>query len=227
MSDTNLSNLPPSILAPLDTGQLESEGLLLPRSPHSPPGTRQIHKRRLNSSSDEEYGYLPLTPPESPPDAYVTIPDILISRETLIYIGLSNENADKKWDQWTNWPQYGPPRETDAANEEDQVSFFDFILEPIKTKDDASDETDPNWYKCMDDCGISMETQNAIMDKRFTYLRLSQSCLYWVVDTISMRYAGLEDIQRTSLAREMKLRRTSQRPNPHRSPNRRGPIRSW
>jgi len=58
-----------------------------------------------------------------------------------------------------------------------------------------------------------METQSAIMDERFTYLRLSQSCLGWVVDTIWMRYAGLEDIQRTSLTREMKLRRTSLRPN--------------
>ncbi|KAK0738225.1 hypothetical protein B0T18DRAFT_394548 [Schizothecium vesticola] len=148
--------------------QLESEGWLLPRSPHSPPGTRQIHKRRLNSSSDDEYGYLPLSPPESSPDAYVTIPDILISRETLVYIGLSNENADEKWDQWTNWPQYGPPKETDAADEDDQVSFFDFILGPIKRKDDTIDETDQNWHKCMDDCGISTETQNAIMDKQFT-----------------------------------------------------------
>lgn len=56
-------------------------------------------------------------------------------------------------------------------------------------------------------CGIAVDVQNAIMDPSFKYLCLSQSCLYWVNDTVQMRYAGLEDIQRTSRERAMQLQR--------------------
>ncbi|KAK1833810.1 hypothetical protein QBC39DRAFT_328771 [Podospora conica] len=123
--------------------------------------------------------------------SYPTRPDRLISKETLIYVGLSEENADDKWAQWTNRPEC--PRETDGLPEDERVTFLDFILEPIKRMQDAPDETDAAWYKCMNDCGISAELQSAIMDDDFfTYLRLSNSCLFWVVDTIDMRYGGLK-----------------------------------
>ncbi|KAM3079151.1 hypothetical protein ACMFMF_004078 [Clarireedia jacksonii] len=49
------------------------------------------------------------------------------------------------------------------------------------------------------------------MDPHFKYLRLSHSCLYWVKDTIEMRYAGLEEIQRTLREREMQLQRAASR----------------
>ncbi|CAI6312651.1 unnamed protein product [Periconia digitata] len=61
--------------------------------------------------------------PESSPyhqsDAFVTIPDVLISHATLIYIGLSSEKADEIWGKWTNWPRDSdadPIRETDPDN---------------------------------------------------------------------------------------------------------------
>jgi len=43
------------------------------------------------------------------------------------------------------------------------------------------------------------------MDPEFKALRLSCSGFYWIEDTMRMRYAGLEEMQRTSLTREEKI----------------------
>lgn len=72
--------------------------------------------------------------------------------------------------------------------------------------DDAADESDSQWRACMNACGLSVDTQDAIMDPRFTYLRLSTSCLSWVNGTVEMRYEGLHEIQKTSRFREMEQR---------------------
>ncbi|KAK3346948.1 hypothetical protein B0T25DRAFT_291512 [Lasiosphaeria hispida] len=208
-----------AILAPLDTANLQAQGLLLVGSA---AGSRRIHKRRLNRSSDEEHRDIPLvTPPESSA-AFVTIPDVLISRETLMHVGLSAENAGELWQKWTNWPQFGPRREVDPDDGGLQVTFIDFIVGHMENKDDAADESDAQWRACMDACGLSVDTQDAIMDPHFTYLRLSSSCLSWVRDTIEMRYAGLQDIQRTSRVREMELRRMASRPGAHQGEQRGG-----
>lgn len=55
---------------------------------------------------------------------------------------------------------------------------------------------DVEWL--VDVCGLSVDTQDAIMDPHFTYLRISNSCLSWVRDTIGMRYAGLHVVGRSS-----------------------------
>lgn len=44
------------------------------------------------------------------------------------------------------------------------------------------------------------------MDLAFWELCLSESCLYWVKDTVEMRYAGLEDIQIVASARDTTAR---------------------
>lgn len=49
----------------------------------------------------------------------------------------------------------------------------------------------------MNVCGISVETQDAIMDPHFAYLRRSNSCVYWARETINIRYAVLVNISYT------------------------------
>jgi hypothetical protein len=200
-----------TILAPLDAANLQNFGLLRPAANS---GSRRLHKRRLNRSSDEENEFTPLQiPPDSPEavDAFATIPEHLFSRETLIHIGLSEEKADELWDRWTNWPADGPRREVDSDDGGLEVSFLDMVIGSIESKRDVLDDNDPQWRACMDACGIARNVQDAIMDHHFKYIRLSNSCLYWVLDTIEMRYCGLQDIQRTSWAREMELQRMASR----------------
>ncbi|KAL7793060.1 hypothetical protein V8C37DRAFT_379158 [Trichoderma ceciliae] len=61
-------------------------------------------------------------------------------------------------------------------------------------------------------CGINQETQTAIMDPTFKSIRLTQSCLFWIRDTIEMRYRGLLEIEKASLEREMAIKRAASRP---------------
>ncbi|KAJ9299331.1 hypothetical protein DTO271G3_2953 [Paecilomyces variotii] len=201
-----------TILAPLDSADLINRGLL---GPGRTTGSQRLHKRRLNRSSDEENHDISLNVSLSSPAAdcaFARIPVALISYETLVYVGLSEAKATELWNQWTSWPAHGPLRETDLDNGGWVVSFKDFIIGSFENRADAVEDNDQEWRACLNGCGIAVDVQNAIMDPRFKYLRLSQSCLYWINDTVNMRYAGLEDIQRSSLEREMQLQRIATRP---------------
>ncbi|KAJ9193586.1 hypothetical protein DTO164E3_7842 [Paecilomyces variotii] len=201
-----------TILAPLDSAELINCGLL---GPGRTTGSQRLHKRRLNRSSDEENHDISLNISLSSPaadGAFAMIPVALISYETLVYVGLSEAKATELWNQWTSWPAQGPLRETDPDDGGWIVTFKDFIIGSFENRVDAADDNDQEWRACLNRCGVAVDVQNAIMDPRFKYLRLSQSCLYWVNDTVNMRYAGLEDIQRSSHEREMQLRRIATRP---------------
>ncbi|KAI3316584.1 hypothetical protein HD806DRAFT_517201 [Xylariaceae sp. AK1471] len=203
------------ILAPLDAADLERHGLL---SPPNSSGSRRIHKRRLNSSSDEEHHEISLDVSVSSNDAsasgaFAVIPEVLISRETLLYVGFSETKATELWDEWTNWPSFGPRREIDADDGGLQVDFVDFITGTFDGRIDAIEDSDSQWRACLHASGVDIPTQDAIMDVHFHDIRHSQSCLYWAKDTVQMRYAGLEEIQRASLHRQMAMQRFMSRPS--------------
>lgn len=127
-----------------------------------------------------------------------------ISLETLQYVGLSAEKATDVWEKWTHFDDIPSPfiREGDADtdNESDQMPFIEFVIgHTIVTGlvRDASGDEDAEWKDCMDACGISVETQDAIMDPHFAYLRRSNSCAYWARETINIRYAVLVNISYT------------------------------
>lgn len=203
------------ILTPADAANLRKEGLL---SYAEGTGSRRlrIHKRRLNNSSEEEHRHIPLNTPTSPPfsdDAFATIPEDLISHETLLHLGLSEGKATEIWHRWTNWPTSGPRREIDADDGGLQVTFIDYILGALENQIDVAEDDDAAWNACLSTCGIDVTVQGAIMDPAFKYVRLSKSCLHWARDTVEMRYAGLEEIQRTSRERDAQMRRMTSRPS--------------
>lgn len=91
------------LLATADADTLQSSGLLSP--PNSTGGSRRIHKRCLNRSSDQEYSTIPLSITHDSPqahDAFTTIPVVLISRESLEYLGLSEQRSRELWEEWTS-----------------------------------------------------------------------------------------------------------------------------
>ncbi|KAF4982964.1 hypothetical protein FZEAL_1534 [Fusarium zealandicum] len=206
-----------SLLAPLDVSQLMSQGLV---GPLDASGTRRIHKRRLTRSSDEEHRNLSLNAPAQPSatgDMFATIPDQLVSRATIEHVGFSKTKATEMWNAWDNWPTTGPGRETDAETGDGHlfVSFIDFLTGlsgQIGSPSDAYQDNDEQWTQCMEHFGLATELQHAILDPHFKFLRLSASCLFWVSDTIEMRYAGLEEVQKASLERVRSLQRAGSRP---------------
>jgi hypothetical protein len=127
------------------------------------------------------------------------IPTVLVSYETLLYVGLSEARATELWTRWSNWPTHGPRRETDSDDGYGLVvEFDDWILSSFENRPDAADDSTEEWRACLERCGISSDLQDAIMDPHFDYLRLSHSCIHWINDTVKMRYEGLIDIQKTS-----------------------------
>ncbi|KAL8313232.1 hypothetical protein RB593_007429 [Gaeumannomyces tritici] len=200
------------VLAAADAAALQTAGLLRPGS-HT--GFRRLHKRRLNSSSDEEYAQIPLDiGPESfaVSAAFADIPVALFSRETLAYLGLSQSKAGEIWSEWTNWPPTGIRREIDADDGGLQVTFIDYITARLGNIEDVYEDDDDQWRQCLGRCGISSSVQDAIMDPSFKRIRLTNSCVFWVEDTIQMRFAGLEDIRQASRDRERALLRAASRP---------------
>jgi hypothetical protein len=175
---------------------------------------------------DVEYKYLSLDVPLQSPlagEVYVTIPQTLISRQTLLYIGLSDSKATELWHRWNDWLADGPSPVIDGPglgiNSDDdeplEAVFLDFVISLIKREPDVDDESDDvQWRSYLDACGTSHDVQDAIMDPHFADIRLSNSSWYWIQDTIEMRYAGLQDIQRISLAREKQLRKTASQSGP-------------
>ncbi len=201
------------ILSELDARNLEAQGLLYP-GPSS--GVKRIHKRRLNTSSEEEYSDISLQIEPTAPgavDAFAIIPEVLFSLETLRYIGFSNNAAQAIWTKWVNWPQTGPRRETDPSDGGQYITFIDLATIRLQSCDDVHTDDDVQWRNCLAECGVSSSVQESIMDPAFKDLRLSNSCVGWVDDTIRMRFAGLEEIRWASKQREMKLARDSSRPS--------------
>ncbi|KAF4480069.1 hypothetical protein FAGAP_12203 [Fusarium agapanthi] len=84
------------ILAPGDAAHLISLDLV--NLPNPPNGSIQIHKRRLNRISDTEHRDIPLNANiKSRPDAFITIPEKLISKVTIEYIGFNSYKATEIW----------------------------------------------------------------------------------------------------------------------------------
>lgn len=203
-----------SVLASADVEELFAAGLI---SPSTSNGTRRVHKRRLNRSSDEEYSHVPLTPisstsSSSVTETYVTIPEVLISLATLKYLGYTDAAANEIWDRWSNWPS-GPPGRYEV-DDDGEIPFIDVAvghLSRFRDQDTWNDHDRP-WFDFMELCGINLESQTALMDPIYKRIRLTESCYFWMRDTIEMRYRGLEAIQRASRERAMATNRANTRP---------------
>jgi len=202
-----------SVFASADVEDLSAAGLIGPLSSN---GTRRVHKRRLNSSSDEENSHLPLTPISSTSsfsvtEMYATIPELLDSLATLKYLGFTDTAANQIWDRWSNWPSTPPGRF--GVDPDGEIEFTDVAVGHLRgfRDQDTWDENDRSWFDFMDLCGINLEVQTAIMDPIYKRIRLTESCYFWIKDTIELRYRGLEAIQRASRERTMATTRVTSR----------------
>ncbi|KAJ5961122.1 uncharacterized protein N7479_008272 [Penicillium vulpinum] len=197
------------ILVPDDAVTLQNSGLA--SSPLS-DGTRRIHKRRLNQSSDEEEQHLPLTPVliSSSSDSFVSIPDHLVSLAALEHLGYNSETATRIWEYWNNWPPGEPKRETD--NTDNGVLFIDVAEGHLDNSPDTCAENDVEWLHCMNLYGINRELQEAIMDPKFKSIRLTESCKFLVRDTFQLRNRALQAVQEASRERDMASRREASQP---------------
>ncbi|KAL2757826.1 hypothetical protein ACRALDRAFT_1068321 [Sodiomyces alcalophilus JCM 7366] len=194
-----------AILSPIDLENLRAQGLV---GPVEPNGTRRIHKRRLGRFSDLEYSHIPLSDVSSPEpqDSSISVPEDIISQATLEYIGYNDEMASHLWRKWAHWPPGEPVREVDDFYS--GIRFIDFATGHLSGHNvDTFSEDITEWMSCMETCGIARELQDAILDPVFDRVRKTETCVFWLADTMRMRYNELREIQRASLERDKALQR--------------------
>lgn len=193
-----------STFAPDDIADLVSRGLM----GESGNGSRKLHRRILHLTADREYRDMHLdakledNPKFRGLDIFVEVPEHLISKAALLYVGYTEDKAEELWRRWCNWPADGPSREVDAVSGSLYVTFADFITAHVGTSDMLPDNTwDDNteqWVQCLKPYGLNDDTITAIMDRRFGNIRRTEICAFWARDTLAMRYAGIEEIWRES-----------------------------
>lgn len=177
-----------AILDPEDLVNLEREGTVV-NIPNS--SAHRIHKRRLKTSSEEEYQNIQLPSPPSSvttlhsptslAQAYQIIPEFLICKDTLGFLGFNLATADEIWSRWANWGS-DRGREIDGG----PVTFLSMATRWIRSStSDAFTEHDEAWLTVMAAYGISDQLQTAIMTPFYKDIRLTASCKYWLIDTMS------------------------------------------
>lgn len=199
-----------------DTAQLIKLGLM--NSPTPPNGSIQVHKRRLNRTSDAEHKDIPLNANiESRPEAFATTPEKLISKATIEYVGFSSDKATEIWSSWDAKPSGPIKREIDLSGETTpEVSFIDWVMSHTGSpmNYDVWEDDNSAWFRHMEQRGIATELQHSIMDPRFKDMRLTGTCIGWLRDTMKLRYEALNEMQQASAEREKARghRRNSARP---------------
>ncbi len=163
----------------------------------------------MTQFGDLENGYISLD--DRSDEAFASIPDSRVSLATLRYIGYNEQTALQLWKRWTELsPSVFPILETE--DDIGDLRFIEYATSYVRSRPDlhaidAFDEDDEEWYRCMDACGIAEELQDAIMEPLYRDIRLTESCVFWILDTMRLRYLTLEAIQEASREREEALQR--------------------
>lgn len=140
---------------------------------------------------------------------FIDIPEVLYSRETLTFLGFNESATEIIWSRWVNCgPDDG--REIDGGPVTFESMARAHIYGIFTREEDASSDDDLAWRASMNSCGINEELQTAIMTPQCKDIRLTESCQFWLLDTISARYASLKQIQAASFTRS--THQTASRP---------------
>lgn len=165
-----------------------------------PDGTRLVHRQCLGRWSYNQ-------PLSQLPTDFVPIPIMTESKATLEYLGFNERTTARLWARWQAWLMPEFPCKLLASFPDVFASTIG--AEGCRRYNNTWSEDDGLWYECMDHIGLSTEFQQAIMDPDFRTLRLSQSCYYWVNNTINMRWNNLESVRLASLHRANQLKEAS------------------
>ncbi|KAI4251211.1 MAG: hypothetical protein L6R42_008468 [Xanthoria sp. 1 TBL-2021] len=173
-SNYSYRSMPTRVISSEASAQLSLNG----DSPISEGGWFHIRVRDISSSSSSS---------SEEAEPRVTIPAVLESVQALSFIGFTDRAADQI--------MY---RHSLVSAHRDDVDILSFAKGHIRSAKDASLPWE-NWRDAMDEMGVKNSVQEAIMLPQFESLRLTQSAMFWVLDTISAKYMYLQSIDREVL----------------------------
>jgi hypothetical protein len=169
---------------------LEKRGLL---SPVDGKGYRKLHKRRAGGHCHWDYSRLSLEARhDTDPEAFIIVPDQVISKAAIAHLAFSEEKAEEIWYQWENWPAI------DWADKMEEV-FLDYILEHVEYSKDLLDDDDLSaWKQAMESWGIAEDLRDDILDPESDWVRSRNTCNEWIRESVFMSYVGLKSIRKAS-----------------------------
>ncbi|TGO17303.1 hypothetical protein BTUL_0019g00940 [Botrytis tulipae] len=129
------------------------------------------------------------------------VPDLLVSPETLIYLGWGSQKAGEIWSRWREIKE----AETEDGQDFIEMEFLGFVLDRYVPEDNISDGREA-CIEQMELWGLAGELINCIMASAFEDVRMTETIQYWVRDTMSIRYLGLEGLQKNSARRDERRR---------------------
>ncbi|ESZ94536.1 hypothetical protein SBOR_5079 [Sclerotinia borealis F-4128] len=130
-------------------------------------------------------------------DHFLIVPEMLESEETLQYLGWGADKATNIWRRWVSVTA----DDTDVARYTMyEFGFLEFALEAVPSSE--LEDGQEAWTTHMLGWGVAAELVDAIMDTQFADVRGTESAQYWVRDTMSIRYLGLEGLKKASILRD-------------------------
>lgn len=192
-----------AVLYPEDRHNLSRQGLLIIHN-----GLTNLHKRRMSPWSDEENQDLLLPRSPSPPSSvvlkdFVTIPDIMISRNSLLFLGFTENAATTIWNRWL-----ALGNELERQSYSFESFFFQYIA---GTAADAWSENDQEWRGTMHTIGIRTGLQDRLLTPSCKPIRLTKTCKSWLREYVAAKWHSLMQIQAYSRERAMATSRAAGR----------------
>jgi len=131
----------------------------------------------------------------------VDIPEVLNSRETLEFCGLSAEISSCIYDSWEQQQQI--PGELGYGN--DVITEAKYFVTKMAEREDAW-LPEHDWRRALANMGASRRLCDAILDESFTNLRKTQSASYWVLNTIEIAWEFLEGLDKRIRKKQKEVR---------------------
>lgn len=131
---------------------------------------------------------LSATVTKTPQDA-IEVPEDLKSPDTYEFIGFDRTTALEIWSRFANTSDPDDP-------EGDFMGYARSYINHSGVPDALSIPDGRN--STMDRLGINRTLRSAIMLPEFGDLRSTASCKFWVLDSMTVAYATLEETQRTA-----------------------------
>ncbi|KAL8920175.1 MAG: hypothetical protein Q9208_006421 [Pyrenodesmia sp. 3 TL-2023] len=162
---------------PIISSEASAHISLSAEPPVSEGGWIQLRVRDISSSSSSS----------EEAESRITIPTVLESVEALSFIGFNAHAADRIMHRYNL-----------ASAHEADLNLLGFAKGHVRSARDASLPWE-DWETAMEEMGVKISLQRAIMDPHFEALRLTQSAMFWVLDTITAKYMYLQSLDREVL----------------------------
>jgi hypothetical protein len=136
------------------------------------------------------------------------IPTFTFSKQTVQYLGYTEEKAKKLWEVWRGEAQrFGPLSETRLNRAFREALKVPFTAAPSPGESvqffvNSSDSSD-DWVVIMNKFGLTKEFQTAILHPEFKDIRSCHTFWTWFRETIGLRLVALDDLRDASFSRRL------------------------